>query len=254
MAIVFLFPLIFTIYYSLLPVEDFGKIVSLSHLTLDNFVTIITKYNMVNWIKNTIIITFFLVAGGLIVNVMAGYALGSMEFPGKNIIFYVILGSMMVPFQCILTPIYIQVSKLGWADKLQACIVPFLMNCLYIFIARQFFCTFPKTIKEAAMVDGVGEFGVFFRIVVPNSKPIFVTLIILSFTGAWNSYLIPSTFLTSSDKFPLAVGIKTIKDYMFEQRNMTLAGVVVLSIPILVCFLSLQKYFVRGVVTSGIKD
>lgn len=254
LTIIFLIPLGFTIYYAMLPLEDFGKVVPLSHFTLENFYTLITKYNVLVWTKNTIIITFFLVTGGLTVNVMAGYALGSMEFPGKKIIWALILGSMMIPFQCVLTPIYIQVSKSGWADRLISCIVPFLMNSLYIFIAKQYFCTFPKAVKEAALVDGLGEFGVFTQIVLPNSKQIIVTLIILSFTGAWNSYLIPSTFLTSSDKFPLAVGIKTVKDYMFEQRNLTLAGVIILSVPILICFLTLQKYFIRGIVTSGIKS
>ena len=252
-AVAFLFPLFYTVYNSLLPDQYVGSLVSPKYFTLDNFETIFLNYPVGQWFLNTIIVTVCCVVGNVVVNCMAGYALSRFEFPGRNGIFLVVLGSMMIPFQFILTPVYIRLADLKWNDHLIALIVPFLFSCLYIFMARQFFISIPKDLDEAARVDGRGYAGIFFRIILPNAGPLLTSIAILCFTGNWNSYLAPSTFMVTRENFTLAVGVKTVRDLMYVRMNLILCGVVILSVPILIVFLLLQKHFVEGVAASGIK-
>ena len=252
-SIIFLFPLFYTVYNSLLPDQYVGNLVSPKYFTLDNFRTVFENYPVWQWFWNTVIVTVCCVIGNVVVNCMAGYALSRFNFPGKNGIFLVVLGSMMIPFQFILTPVYIQLADLHWNDRLISLIVPFLFSCLYIFMARQFFVSIPKDLDEAARVDGLSYAGIFFRIILPNAGPLLTSIAILCFTGNWNSYLAPSTFMVTRENFTLAVGVKTVRDLMYVRMNLILTGVVILSVPILLIFLLLQKHFVEGVAASGIK-
>ena len=252
-AIAFIYPLFYTVYNALLPDQYVGNFVSPKYFTLDNFKTVFGNYPVAQWFLNTVVVTVCCVVGNVVVNCMAGYALSRFEFPGRNAIFLVVLGSMMIPFQFILTPVYIQLADLKWNDQLIALIVPFLFSCLYIFMARQFFISIPKDLDEAARVDGLSYAGIFFRIILPNAGPLLTSIAILCFTGNWNSYLAPVTFMVTREKFTLAVGVKTVRDLMYVRMNLILTGVVILSVPILLVFLLLQKHFVEGVAASGIK-
>lgn len=252
-SVIFLYPILYTVYNSLLPLGEVATLQPLSHLTLESYHTLFVDYSVLKWIGNTLIVTVACVLSQLVINTLAGYALARFEFPGRNIIFLGVLCSMMVPFQFILTPMYINLARLKWNDHLISLIVPFMFNCLYIFMARQFFFSIPKDLEDAARVDGLGYLGIFTKIILPNSGPLLTSITILSFTGTWNSYLAPSTFLVSKDKFVLALGLKTVKDFQYQKMNETLAGVVILSLPILIMFLLLQKHFVEGVAASGIK-
>lgn len=251
---IFVFPILYAVYYSLLPLPDMGKLVPLSHFTLDSYVELFVNYPVGRWILNTVVVTVSVVTFSVIFNSMAGYALARWDFPGKKAIFVVVLGSMMIPYQFVITPVYIQLAHLHWNDQLIGIIVPFIINCLYIFMARQFFQGVPKELEEAARVDGLSLAGTFFRIVVPISTPLIISIIILNFTGTWNFYIGPATFINNRNNFVLAVGIKTVKDYMYDRKNQTLAGVVVLSLPILIMFIVMQKHFVEGIATTGIKE
>jgi len=253
LSICFLYPLLYAVYYSILPLKYMGKIVSPANFTLDNYIQLFTNYPIMRWFGNTLIVTVLSVAGNIIIDCMAGYGLARLDFPGKNIVFGIVLASMMVPYQFIITPVYIEISKIGWADTLISLVVPFLFSCLFIFMARQFFMSIPKELEEAARVDGLSYASIFFRIVMPISGPLVTSIAILSFTGSWNSFMVPATFISSRTNYTLVVGLKTVKDYMFDQMNLTLAGVVLLSLPILIMFLILQKYFVEGIATTGIK-
>ena len=252
-TVIFLYPILYAVYYSLLPLPDMGKVVPISHFTLESYVELFQNYPVVRWIMNTVIVTVSVVTLSVILNSMAGYALARWDVPGKKVIFAIVLGSMMVPYQFVITPVYIQLAHLHWNDQLIGIIVPFIINCLYIFMARQFFLGIPKELEEAARVDGLTLMGTFFRIVAPISSPLIVSIIILNFTGTWNFYIGPATFINNRNNFVLSVGIKTVKDYMYDRKNQTLAGVVVLSLPILVMFTIMQKHFVEGIATTGIK-
>ena len=252
-TVIFLYPIVYAVYYSLLPLPDIGKIVPISHFTLESYTDLYNNYPVGRWILNTLIVTVSVVTFSVILNSMAGYALARWEFPGKKVIFAIVLGSMMIPYQFVITPVYIQLAHLQWNDQLIGIIVPFIINCLYIFMARQFFLSVPKELEEAARVDGLGLIGTFFRIVAPISAPLVVSIIILNFTGTWNFYIGPATFINNRNNYVLSVGIKTVKDFMYDRKNQTLAGVVVLSLPILIMFTIMQKHFVEGIATTGIK-
>lgn len=253
LAVLFIMPFAYSVYYSLLPLKFIDQLVSLRHLTLDNYASLFESYPIVRWFTNTTINTFSIVVGNIIIDCMAGYALSRLSFPGRNAIFIAVLATMMIPYQFIITPVYLQLADLGWIDSMTGITVPFLFNSLYIFMARQFFLTIPKELEEAARVDGLSRAGIFFRIILPLTKPLITSIAIFSFSGTWNSYLIPATFIASRENFTLVVGLKTVKDLMFEQMNLTLAGVVLLSLPILIMFLILQRHFVEGIAATGIK-
>lgn len=250
---IFIFPLIYSLYYSLLPAEFIGKIVSPTHFTFENYQTLFEEYPIFDWILNTLINTILIVLGNIVICCMAGYALSRLEFPGRNFIFVFVLATMMIPYHFVITPVYIQLAKMHWLDSMLAITVPYITNSLYIFMARQFFDTIPKEVEEAAIIDGLSRAGIFFKIDMPLSKSVIVAITIFSFTGTWNSYLVPATFLTSNKRYTLVVGLKTVKDVMFDRMNLTLAGVILLSLPILIIFWALQKHFVEGIATSGLK-
>ena len=125
--------------------------------------------------------------------------------------------------------------------------VPYVCQCIYVFFAQQYFYSIPKEMEEAARIDGLGRAGVFFRIVLPISKPCLTTIIILCFTGTWNSYFVPATFLTDEKLFPIVVGLNTVKAKYFARPNLSLAGVILLTLPVLVIYIIFQKWFIQGV-------
>jgi ABC-type sugar transport system, permease component len=253
MAVFFLYPLLYSLYNSLLPPQYIGRLVSPAYFTLDNYRTLFSEYPIARWIGNTALNTLLIVVGNVLICCMAGFALSRLEFPGRDVFFVCILASMMVPYQFLITPVYIQLAKMHWLDSMLAITVPFLSSSLYIFMARQYFLTLPKELEDAAVIDGLRWPGIFWKIEMPLARSVIVAICIFSFTGTWNSYLVPATFTTTSTHYTLVVGLKTVKDVMFDRMNLTMAGVVLLSVPILVVFLALQKYFVEGIATTGLK-
>lgn len=254
LALLFLVPMLYAVYNSLLPLDKVNKIVSPSYLTLQNYIDLFTEYPIFTWFKNSIIVAGLTLLFQLVTSLLAGYALAKLRFPGRNVSFMVVLLTLMIPFQVLLTPIYIMVSQFGWNDTLTGLIVPFMLNMLYVFMARQYYLTIPNELLEAARIDGLGYIGSFFKVILPLSKPIIATIAIFNIVQSWNAYLVPSTFVSSSDKFTLVVGLNTLKDTYFNRLNLTMAGVVVICIPVLLLFLFLQKQLLRGISSDGIKE
>lgn len=253
LTLLFLMPLVYAVVTSLVPFEYVNKIPPVQVLSFDNYKKLFENYPMLQWYLNTIIVTVLTLAGNISTSVLAGYALAKFEFMGKKLIFNGILATLMIPFQLLLTPLYIMIATLGWHNTTKGLVIPFLVSSLSIFMARQFYLSIPDELIEAARVDGVGYMGSFFRVVLPISGPLMATLAIFNFTSCWNAYLVPSTFLAKTEKFTLAVGLNTIKAANFIRPNETMAGVVLLSLPVLGIFFFLQRWFIEGIATSGIK-
>lgn len=253
LAVIFVFPLCYAVYNSLLPLEKVNTLVSPSNFTLSNYVDLFTEHEIVRWFLNTFIMAGLTLAAQLTTALLAGYALAKLRFPGRNTAFMIVLVTLMIPFQVLLTPLYIMVAKLGWHNTMLGLVVPFMLNSLYVFMARQFFVTIPNELIEAGRIDGLAHAKCFFKIVLPLSKPVITTITIFNFTQSWNAYLVPSTFISSQEKYTLVVGLNTLKDTFFNRMNLTMAGVVVISIPILALFLILQKQFIQGIAGDGIK-
>lgn len=253
-SVAFILPLVYSLYTSLLELKDVDKLVGVNRWTFDNYVKLINTYPVGKWYSNTIIMTAIILAGNCVTNTMAGYALSKLNFRGKKLIFFIILATMMVPYHMILIPVYIMMAKLGWLNTFAGLTVPYLYQCLYIFLMRQFFMSIPDELLEASRIDGLTKAGAFFRIVLPLSMPAMATMLIISFTGTWNSYLIPSTFVSREDMYVLVVGLNTAKDLFFDRTNLTMAGVVLTTIPVILFFLIFQKQYVEGVATTGLKS
>lgn len=254
-AFIFLLPFIYALYTSFLDLKDLDHIVHASQLTLDNYKRFWNNdaYNIPRWYFNSITMTTIIIGGNIIINTMAAYALAKLEFPGKKIISFIIVGTMMIPYHMILIPVYVKMAKLGWLNTFASLTIPYLYQCLYIFMLRQFFISIPDSLMEAARIDGLTKIGAFTKILLPLSKPSIVTMIILAFTGTWNSYLIPSTMVNRKEMFVLVVGLNSVKDQFFERTNLVMAGVVITTLPVILIFLIFQKQYVEGVATSGIK-
>lgn len=252
-ACIFLAPLLYVLYNSFLPYRYVQTWAPVSVWTLDNYKELFSRYPIFQWYLNTFASTMLVVAGNLVFPVMAGYALAKLNFPGRKLIFSILLVSMMVPFQLIMIQMYIMLAKMNLHNTIWAITLPFLSQTMYLFIARQFFYSVPDELIEAARIDGVNHAGAFFKIVCPMSKPLFATIAILAFTGTWNSYLVPATFINHVDKYTLVVGLQTVNMAFFQKTNLTMAGVVLLSFPVILFFILNQRQFVQGVMSSGIK-
>ncbi len=254
LALVFIVPMGYALITSLVPLDMVNKVPALSDLSLDNYIRLFEEYPLGTWYMNTIIVAVLTLAGNLTTALLGGYALAKFRFRGRKLLFTGILALMMIPFQVLLTPLYIMVASLGWHNTIQGLVVPFMVNCLSIFMARQYYMSFPDELIEASRVDGLGYIRSYFKIALPLSGPLVASLTILDFTSVWNAYLVPSTFLAREAAFTLPVGLTTIKAANFIRANETMAGVILLSVPILIFFIIFQKWFVQGIATAGLKE
>lgn len=252
-AAVFVLPILYVMYNSLLPRHLIGSWAAPANWTLDNYRELIQKYPVGGWYKNTIISTVVVVLGNSIIPPMAGYALAKLRFPGRQVAFICVLLSMMVPFQLIIIPQYIMLAQFKLVNTLYAITIPFLSQTMFIVISRQFFLGIPAELEEAARIDGLGRMGTYFRIVLPISGVLIATILIFNFAGTWNSYLIPSTYINTTSKYTLVVGLQTVNNAHFQRENLTLAGVFLLSFPVMFFFAAMQKYFVQGIASTGLK-
>nr|WP_256942251.1 carbohydrate ABC transporter permease [Bacillus sp. OV166] len=255
LGIFFILPFLYTVYTSFLGMEDVNKVVGVSHWTLDNYKTFFTNdaYNVPKWLFNTVIMTGVVIIGNLIINPMAAFALAKLNFKGKKLIEWIVVATMMIPYHMILIPVYVNMAKIGWLNTFLALTVPFLYQSLYIFMLKQFFRSVPNELIEAARIDGLTKMGAFWKIVYPLAKPSLITMSILSFAGTWNSYLIPSTLANVPEKYVLVVGLNSVKDMVFENTPLIMAGVVLSTLPILIFFFIFQRQYIEGISNSGIK-
>jgi multiple sugar transport system permease protein len=203
---------------------------------------------------NTVKITVSVVVGQLIFCSMAAYAFARLKFPGRDIIFLIVLGTMMVPYQVTMIPTFKIIKELGWLNTHLALIVPPLFNAFGIFLLRQFFLTIPKELEEAAKIDGCSYPRIFWSIILPISKPALTTLAIFTFMSQWNDFLAPLIYITDDRLKTLTLGLATFQGTHVTQWNYLMAGSLIVLIPVLVVFIFAQRYFIEGIVMSGLKE
>ncbi len=203
---------------------------------------------------NTIKVTLLSLIGGVLSSALVAYAFARLRAPGKNALFILMLSTIMLPAMVTMIPLFIIFRSIGWYDTLLPLIVPaFFGNAFYIFLMRQFFLTIPQDLEEAAKIDGCGTFRIFWQIMLPLSKPVLVTVSVLSFVAHWNDFLNPLIYLNSSDKLTLAIGLSRFADVWGVDIVSLMAASTVVLLPVLIIFFIAQRYFVQGVVMSGIK-
>lgn len=252
-SIFFIVPFGYAIYTSLLSKSDIDHLVWPTQWTLENYRDVFTTSDILTWYKNSIIVTFGILFGNLIVNTMAAYSLARLNYRGRGVVFFLVIGMMMVPYQVMIIPIFSMIVDLQWLNSYQGLIIPFLFQGFLVFLMRQFFLTVPKELEEAAEVDGLNKIGIFFRIMLPLSKGALGTQVIFSFTGTWNSFVWPVTLVNDSNWYVMTVGLNTLKNRYFEWPNLTMTGVVLLTIPIIIVFMLFQRHMVQGIATTGLK-
>ena len=206
---------------------------------------------------NSLKIAVLFTIGQLLSCSLAAYAFARMKFPGRNILFLTIFFTLMIPYQLKMIPIYVIMKGLGWVNTHKALIVPGFFGLPFgIFLLRQFFLTFPKELEDAARIDGCGSFGIYWRILLPSSKPALATLGIFVFVFQWNNFLEPVIYLNSWEKMTFTVGLAFFQGsmtYTVPRWNLLMGGALLSIVPMLIIYILGQKYFVRSIVTTGLK-
>jgi len=222
-------------------------------LTLSSYVRLAELFPIGRMFFNSLLVATLTTLGQLVTCSMAAYAFARMRFKGSNALFLVYLATLMVPFQVTITPLFILMRYLGWTNTYQGLILPCVFSAFGTFLLRQFFLTIPRELEEAAFIDGASRWTVYWRIILPVSKPALASLGVLSFMGSWNAFLWPLLVVRDMDLMTLPVGLATLHGRWLTQWNLVMAGTVITVVPMLAVYLLAQQYFVRGVVLSGIK-
>ena len=223
-------------------------------ISLDNYKRVAEAFPIMKFLFNSMLVAILSTLGQLLTASMAAYAFARLKFKGRDILFLLYLATLMVPSQITMIPQFILVSKIGWLDTYQGLIVPGIFTAFGTFLLRQHFLTIPKSLEEAAFIDGASHFRVFWQIILPLSKSALATLGIFSFMQSWNNFLWPLIIINDKNMMTLPLGLSNLQGRWATDWNLLMAGVVISVIPILIVYLSAQKYFVKGITLSGLKE
>ncbi|MBQ9688810.1 carbohydrate ABC transporter permease [bacterium] len=227
--------------------------------TWQNYVGVWNQVDFVQYFINSMIVAGATVALNLLLSSLAAYPLARMEFAGKKTAFFAVLATIMIPFQAIMLPVYLITLKLNMVDSVNnfmgylGLIMPFAVNAFGIFLMRQAFLGIPKEMEEAAIVDGCGAFQAFFKILLPMVKPSLAVLAIFTFIGCWGEFLWPSIVLTKESMYTLPVGVNNLQGMFSANWRFIAAGSILSTIPIVIFFLFMQKYFISGENEGAVK-
>jgi ABC-type glycerol-3-phosphate transport system permease component len=255
-------PFVWAAISSLKPVEEIRVLPPTfwpSHFAWSNYPEVVTTTFFAGWAQNSVVIAILATVGTVITAAMAGYAFARLRFPGRNLMFGLALSTMMLPQEVTLIPSYLLFYNIGWLNTYLPLIVPFWLggSAFFIFLFRQFFMSVPHDLDEAAKIDGANYFQILGMIILPLSLPALATAGIISFISNWNSFLFPLIILNDTEKFTLAIGLRYFAISPTADSkpldHLLLAGSVLMTLPIVLIFFFGQRYFVRGVVMSGIK-
>ena len=258
-ALIFVSPLLWMIAASLKPeaqiFSDMSNIRTFwpTAATLGNYVEVFTRVNMMKFILNSLFYVFVIVILDLAVNSVCGYALAKFNFPGKELLLTVVISLMVLPMEAIMLPLYKEVASLGWVNTWAGLIVPFVGKCFSIYMFRQFFLDIPDDLLEAAAIDGCGPIKTFFTIVMPISGTVYATIFILDLVAHWNDFLWPMLVVTGEDMRTIQLAIQTFFGSKPIHYGAIMASLTISAIPMLLMFVFLQKYYVEGIASTGIK-
>ncbi|MBD2461589.1 carbohydrate ABC transporter permease [Oscillatoria sp. FACHB-1407] len=219
--------------------------------TLENYRYIFQEPLFLRWLLNSLAIAVSVTVCNLLFNSMAGYALARLRFRGRQFWFFLILAVLAIPAQITLIPTFLILKTLGWLNSYQGMIVPGMVNATFIFMMRQFFINFPRELEEAAQLDGLTRFGIFWRIVLPLAKPALAAQAIFVFMGSWNNFLMPVAILFDPEMFTLPLGLNSFKGTYISYWNYIMAASMVFTLPALAIYAFFNRYFIEGVTFTG---
>jgi ABC-type glycerol-3-phosphate transport system permease component len=224
----------------------------------ENYAEVWRLSPFLRYLINTVVITGGNIAGLVISCSIVAYGFARLRAPGRNILFVILLSTMMLPFQVTMIPLYLIFNALGWVNSFKPLIVPAFFGApFFIFLLRQFFMGIPLEMDDAARIDGCSIYGIYWRIILPLAKPALATVAIFTFMWNWNDFIGPLIYLQSPDKFTLSLGLNSFRTtgsgYGTTEWNLLMAASIIVLAPCVILFFFAQKYFIQGVVVSGLK-
>ena len=258
LSCIFLIPFVWSLsasFKSLLQVYAVPPVWIPKPIHWENYVRIFKLLPLLRFFWNTIVITTLSVVGQILSASLVAYAFARLRWPLRDFFFILLLSTMMLPTQVTLIPQFLLYQYLGWMDTYLPLIVPHFLgvSAFSIFLLRQFFKSVPLELEEAARIDGSSFFRTFWTIILPLSKPALATIVILTFIQKWNEFMPPLIYLQTYEKFPISLGINMFKDVYSSLPHYIMATSMVALVPILILFFVAQKYFVKGIMLSGLK-
>jgi len=225
-----------------------------SHLfSMNNFVSVFEHPYYIRWYANSLLIAAIFTASSIILSAVVGYALAIYEFKGRNIIFVLVLVTLMLPTEIIILPLFKLMISFKMINTYWAVILPFVVAPLPIFFFRQYVTGLPKDFIDAGRIDGCTELGIFARIFVPLMLPAFGAMAILQAIGSWNNFLWPLIVLRANEKFTIPIGISTLLTPYGNNFDVLIAGSLVAILPLLILYIFFQRYFISGLTVGGVK-
>ncbi len=218
-----------------------------------NYTNIWVKIPLLRYIFNTAKLTVIITLIQLFTSSFAAYGFAKLRFPGRNILFLSYVCTIAIPWQTYMIPQFIIFRYLGLVDKHLSLIILQSFTAFGVFLMRQFYLSIPNELNEAARIDGMNEYGIYAKIILPLSKPVIATLTIFSFVAVWNDFMGPFIYLNSKDLKTIQIGLRSFISEYSSEYSLIMAGAVLSLVPVIIIFVALQKYFVEGIATSGLK-
>jgi putative chitobiose transport system permease protein len=223
------------------------------NITLENYITVMETFPFWTYLWNSIVVAVLTVVLNIIFCSLAAYPLARMQFRGKNIVFILIISTMMIPFQLLMIPIYLMALKLGLQNTYAGLVLPHATTAFGIFLMRQAFLTIPYELDESARMDGANAFQIWWRILMPLVKPSIVTLAIFTFVMAWGDFLWPLIILNDQDMYTLPLGVNSLAGNFSSNWRLIAAGAVISVLPIIIFFALMQRHFIEGAMKGAVK-
>lgn len=221
----------------------------------NNYAEAVTAMPYFLYLRNSLLLCAGSVLGTVLSCSLVAYGFARVQWPGRNIVFGILISTMLLPWHVTMIPRFLLLRELGLYNSLAALVVPtFLGDAFYIFLLRQFFLTIPTELSDAARLDGCSEWGIFWRIILPLSRPALATVALFQFIAAWNDFQGPLLYLSDPERFPLAYGLEQFVSAYSSQIHLLMAAAVLFTLPIVVLFFLTQRTFLRGIATTGLKS
>ncbi len=219
-----------------------------------NYQEVLTAVPLLRMLLNSLFVAVAVTAGTLLFSSLAAYSFARLRFKGKDLLFSMYLGTMMVPLMVTLIPTFVIMRKLGMVDTYYALIIPgFFGNAFGTFLLRQFFMTIPNQLDEAARIDGCGYFGIYMRILMPLMKPALASLFIFTFMGVWNDFLWPLVVIQTESVKTITLGLASFQGLYTTKYHLLMAAAMISVLPVMVAYISSQRYFIEGITLTGLK-
>lgn len=251
-----LFPLLWMLSVSFMPAGAASALpppLLPAHATLDNYRTLFLHAGMGRYLMNSLAVSSAITLLSLIFNLMAGYAFAKLRFAGREQLFQLLLGALVIPAQVAMLPLFLLLKYIGLVNSYAGVVMPAMATVFGIFLVRQYARGIPDELLEAARIDGASELRIFGQIVLPLLKPIIVTLAIFTFLGAWNDFMWPLIVLTGQEHYTLPLGLASLAREHAQDTELMMAGSVITVLPVLVLFLAMQRYYLEGLLLGSVK-